>query len=96
MSGMGLHGQSFPPEHYQAFRDRFVTGHGTYPIVGTPDEVADALAAVAEVGFAGIGLGFVNYLDDLPYFRDEVLPRLEARGVRQPVAEWEAASASNG
>jgi hypothetical protein len=31
----------------------------------------------------GIAFSMVNYLDELPYFRDEVLPRLERIGVRQ-------------
>jgi dimethylsulfone monooxygenase len=30
----------------------------------------------------GIGLSFVNFLDEVPYFCDEVLPRLERKGVR--------------
>jgi hypothetical protein len=30
----------------------------------------------------GIGLSFVNFLDEVPYFCDEVLPRLERAGVR--------------
>jgi FMNH2-dependent dimethyl sulfone monooxygenase len=28
-------------------------------------------------------MNFVNYLDEFPYFRDEVLPRLERLGVRE-------------
>jgi len=28
-------------------------------------------------------VSFVNYLDEMPYFRDEVLPRLEAKGLRK-------------
>jgi dimethylsulfone monooxygenase len=78
----GIHAQFFPPEHYKQFRVRFTGGHGGYPIVGTPDDVAAELARIAETGFAGVGFGFVDYLAELPYFRDEVLPRLEARGVR--------------
>lgn len=87
MTGMGLHGQMFPPDHYKLFRDRFVTGHGAYPIVGSPDVVAEMLAEVAEIGFAGVAAGFVNYLDELPYFCQEVLPRLEARGLRVPISQ---------
>lgn len=87
MTGMGLHGQSFPPGHYEAFRERFITGHGTYPIVGSPDDVAETLHQVWQAGFAGVGLGFVNYLDELPYFCGEVLPRLEARGIRVPAPD---------
>ncbi|MDA5195045.1 hypothetical protein [Govanella unica] len=35
--------------------------------------------------FRGTTLCFVDYVKELPYFRDEVLPRLEARGVRLPL-----------
>jgi hypothetical protein len=33
-----------------------------------------------------MAMNFVNFLDELPYFRDEVLPRLERLGLRVPVA----------
>ena len=59
---------------------------GGYPFVGTPDKVAEELAAVSKAGVRGIAISFVNYLDDLPFFRDEVLPRLERMGLRQPPA----------
>jgi alkanesulfonate monooxygenase SsuD/methylene tetrahydromethanopterin reductase-like flavin-dependent oxidoreductase (luciferase family) len=78
----GIHAQFFPPEHYQQFRERFAGGHGMYPVVGDPDHVAGELARIAEAGFAGIGFSFVDYAAEFPYFRDEVLPRLEARGLR--------------
>jgi len=44
--------------------------------------VADELDAISRAGMRGIALSFVNYLDELPYFCDEVLPRLVRRGVR--------------
>jgi len=31
----------------------------------------------------GIAVSFVNYLDELPLFRDEVMPRLARMGWRQ-------------
>jgi alkanesulfonate monooxygenase SsuD/methylene tetrahydromethanopterin reductase-like flavin-dependent oxidoreductase (luciferase family) len=55
---------------------------GGYPFVGTPDHVAGELAAISKAGMRGIALSFVNYLDELPYFCDEVLPRLARAGVR--------------
>ena len=85
MAGMGLNAMSFPPEHYQQYRERFASGHGTYPIIGSPDEVADEFERIHASGFAAVALGFVNYLDELPYFRDEVLPRLERLGLREPL-----------
>ena len=57
---------------------------GGFPYVGTPDKVAEELATVSRAGVRGIAVSFVNYLDDLPYFRDEVLPRLERMGLRAP------------
>ncbi len=58
-------------------------GIGGYPFVGTPDQVAQELANVSRAGIRGIALSFVNYLDELPFFRDEVLPRLVRLKVRQ-------------
>jgi len=78
----GMHAQFFPPEHYQQARERFAGGHGMYPIVGDPDHVARELARIAEAGFVGVGFSLFDYLGELGYLRDEVLPRLEALGVR--------------
>lgn len=77
----GLHAQSFTPEMLQVYRDRFAAGHGSCPLVGDPDDVADGLADFARAGFDGIALSFLNYADELGYFAAEVMPRLRARGV---------------
>jgi alkanesulfonate monooxygenase SsuD/methylene tetrahydromethanopterin reductase-like flavin-dependent oxidoreductase (luciferase family) len=58
---------------------------GGYPFVGTPDRVARELANISQAGMRGIAVSFVNYLDELPYFRDEVLPRLVRLGVREAI-----------
>ena len=60
------------------------TSIGGFPYIGTPDKMAEELATVGRAGLRGVALSFVNYLDDLPYFRDEVLPRLERMGLREP------------
>ena len=52
------------------------------PFVGTPDRVAEELTIISQSGVRGIGLSFVNYLAEVPYFCDEVLPRLQRAGVR--------------
>jgi hypothetical protein len=41
------------------------------------------LAQLATVGLTGIAVSFVNYLDELPYFCAEVLPRLAHSGLRE-------------
>jgi FMNH2-dependent dimethyl sulfone monooxygenase len=85
MELQGLHAKSFPPEAFKLFRNRFAAGHGVYPLVGDPDQVADELEKISQVGFAGTTITFVNYVDELPFFRDEVLPRLERKGLRERV-----------
>jgi alkanesulfonate monooxygenase SsuD/methylene tetrahydromethanopterin reductase-like flavin-dependent oxidoreductase (luciferase family) len=80
----GLHSQSFTPEMLATFRSRFAAGHGSCPLVGTPDEVADEIARFAAAGFSGMTLSFLDYTAELGWFAQEVLPRLEARGLRLP------------
>ena len=47
--------------------------------------LADQLEKMSATGVAGTTLAFVDYAREFPYFRQEVLPRLEARGLRAPV-----------
>jgi hypothetical protein len=65
------------------------------PLVGDSDHVAAKLAKISGCGFDGIIFGFVNYLQELPFFAQEILPRLERMGLRQPSIEgsgWTAAT----
>ena len=80
----GMHAQSFPAEALEMLRGRFAAGHGTYPLVGDPDHIASELAKVPNAGFTGCTLSFVDYAKEFPYFRDEVIPRLEKMGLRNP------------
>lgn len=77
------HAQSFPHDLLELIRDRMAAGHGGYPLVGTPEQVADGITALAEAGFAGTTLAFVDYVAEFPYFAEEVLPLLRERGLRQ-------------
>ena len=78
----GLHAMSFTKEMLEMFRGRFAAGHGSVPLIGTPDQVADAIASYHKAGFGGMTLAFLDYAKELPYFAQEVLPRLEKKGVR--------------
>jgi FMNH2-dependent dimethyl sulfone monooxygenase len=75
--------QTIPPEEYEKKRRFFAANSiGGYPFVGTPDRIAEELTVISQAGVRGIGLSFVNFLDEVPYFCDEVLPRLKRAGVR--------------
>ncbi|WP_220475631.1 LLM class flavin-dependent oxidoreductase [Sphingobium terrigena] len=76
------HAQSFPHDLLTLIRNRFAVGHGGYPLIGTPEQVADGICAIHEAGFGGTTLSFVDYVAEFPYFRDTVLPLLDARGLR--------------
>lgn len=55
---------------------------GTFPLIGTPDDVANELAQLSAAGFTGASVAFLDYLKEIPYFVAEVLPRLERLGLR--------------
>src|SRR5216683_1885103 len=74
--------QNHSPADFQTKRNGYAQGMGGFPVVGDPDEVANILAELSQTGVRGIGISFVNYADELPYFCDEVLPRLKRMGVR--------------
>jgi FMNH2-dependent dimethyl sulfone monooxygenase len=69
-------------EEFQRQRHHYAHGLGGLLMVGDPDTIAQQLADLSRAGLRGIGFSFVNYLKELPYFCDEVLPRLERLGVR--------------
>ncbi len=80
----GITPRNTAPEDYAARRQYFAANAvGGLPFVGTPDRVAEQLAIISRAGLRGIAVSFVNFLADLPYFCDEVLPRLARMGLRE-------------
>ena len=56
-----------------------------YPLIGSPDEIVAEMKQMHEAGLSGLAIVFLNYLDEMPYFNAEVLPRLERAGLRVPL-----------
>ncbi|WP_339862689.1 LLM class flavin-dependent oxidoreductase [Paremcibacter congregatus] len=73
---------SHDPKAYDLYRKRFAGGAGTYPLIGTPEQIADEMIALHDLGFGGLALSFVNPKYELPYFLDRVLPLLKKAGIR--------------
>jgi FMNH2-dependent dimethyl sulfone monooxygenase len=65
-------------------KERLIAGIGTFPLIGDPDTVASTFKTLHDAGIDGMAIGFIDYIAELPFFRDEVLPRLVRHGVRQP------------
>jgi dimethylsulfone monooxygenase len=78
-------GRSLPQDRLKGMMERFISGGGTFPVIGSYDEVAATLKRLSDAGLDGMALASVNYLREMPVIRDEILPRLERLGLRQPV-----------
>jgi dimethylsulfone monooxygenase len=74
--------QSHDDAAYRLYRQRFAAGTGTFPLVGTPEQIVATLTQMHEAGFAGAALSFVNYVDELPFFCERVVPLMREAGLR--------------
>jgi len=63
---------------------RLISGAGV-PIVGSYDDAIETFKRLSSAGLDGLALGMINYVDDFPHIRDEVLPRMERAGLREPL-----------
>src|SRR5262245_2044372 len=70
-------------EEFERQRRFYANGMGGLPIIGDADSVAKTLADLSHAGVTGIGMSLINYLDELPFFCEEVLPRLARLGLRE-------------
>jgi alkanesulfonate monooxygenase SsuD/methylene tetrahydromethanopterin reductase-like flavin-dependent oxidoreductase (luciferase family) len=82
MAGKKEFSKSHDADAYDRYRQRFAGGAGTYPLIGTPEKIAEEMMAISTQGYAGIALSFVNYTQELPFFCDRVLPILKRAGYR--------------
>ena len=80
----GLYTEGRPPELRDKLKFRISGGHGGLPIIGDPDDVASKLGEIADAGLAGCTIAFVDYLNEFPFFKENVLPRLARAGLAKP------------
>src|SRR5215468_7193963 len=78
----GVRAADMSAEEFQRQRMHFAHGNSGLPIIGDPDHVAGELIALSRAGLAGIAVSLINFADELPYLRAEVLPRLARAGLR--------------
>ena len=83
MAGKQQFSASHDPEAYRSYRKRFAGGAGTYPLVGTPSDIVAEMVKMADAGFAGTTVSFVNFKTELPYFVQTVLPLAREAGLRE-------------
>jgi alkanesulfonate monooxygenase SsuD/methylene tetrahydromethanopterin reductase-like flavin-dependent oxidoreductase (luciferase family) len=88
----GANTQGMPPEVAAAMRLRFAAGAGGFPLVGTAETIAERLALLSASGIDGVLLTWVDYDAGIADFVRDVLPRLEAAGLRKPAGVVPAAT----
>jgi alkanesulfonate monooxygenase SsuD/methylene tetrahydromethanopterin reductase-like flavin-dependent oxidoreductase (luciferase family) len=80
-------------EEFNRQRKHYANGMGGLLIVGDADRVTNTLAELSSAGLNGMAISFINYLEEMPFFCDEVLPRLERLGLREAHHRQQARSA---
>lgn len=73
--------QSLPAEALRT-RQRLAGGHGSFPLVGSPEQIAGDILELHRAGIAGTTVSFFNFTEELPFFIERVLPLLEQEGLR--------------
>lgn len=64
------------------FMEKFVAGAASQPLVGTPEQVVEAFASIKRAGIDGVLIGLIDYVDELKYFEERVLPLMKQKGLR--------------
>jgi alkanesulfonate monooxygenase SsuD/methylene tetrahydromethanopterin reductase-like flavin-dependent oxidoreductase (luciferase family) len=83
---MGLQSGVLPKEQLEGAKYHFIAGWGGYPLVGTPQRIAEEIGRLARVGLDGALLSWARYEEGLARFIAEVLPLIEQAGLRRPGA----------
>lgn len=83
MGKQAANASNHDPDTYRLHRKWFAGGAGTYPLIGTPDDIAEQMVEMSRAGFAGTTVSFVNFAEELPFFCDGVLPLLQKAELRE-------------
>ncbi|HVN42147.1 MAG TPA: LLM class flavin-dependent oxidoreductase [Steroidobacteraceae bacterium] len=75
-----------PPEVLEQFRFKAMAGFGGVHVVGSPQQVVERMREIASLGADGIVLSWVNYEEGIADWVRDVMPGLEAEGLRRPAA----------
>jgi len=51
-------------------------GIGSYPLIGSPKKIIEEIYEFKKIGLDGFAISFVNYKDELPYFINSVIRKL--------------------
>jgi dimethylsulfone monooxygenase len=79
---IALSGASQSFDHAREMSERFVGGWGGYPLVGTAEQVVEGMKQLNEAGMGGMIMGLIDPNEELPVFKEQVLPLMVEAGIR--------------
>ena len=74
-------GRVTPMATMKRLKERLISGTGTYPVVGSYDDVVAAFMRMSDAGLGGMAVGMFDYLAEFPTLL-EVIERLKRLGLR--------------
>jgi dimethylsulfone monooxygenase len=78
-----MRNRTMPFGSLEHLKERIISGHGTFAVRGSYDDVAQTFKSLHDAGMDGMAIGLVDYINDFPALRDEVLPRMQHLGLRR-------------
>jgi alkanesulfonate monooxygenase SsuD/methylene tetrahydromethanopterin reductase-like flavin-dependent oxidoreductase (luciferase family) len=76
-------GKAIPQGTLEERRRGMLKGFGNFRLTGDPDFIAGEFAKLSAVGVDGIAMMFFNQKLEVPYFLQEVEPRLKRLKLRE-------------
>jgi FMNH2-dependent dimethyl sulfone monooxygenase len=80
-----INARNFPPERIKPLQEAFLQGWGGLPVVGTKEQVVDALLALSRSGLDGVLLAWPRFEQGMREFRDVTYPLVKQAGLRDRV-----------
>lgn len=62
--------------------EKSAAGAGSRPLVGTPEQVVEGFASIKRAGIDCVLIGLIDYVEELKYFEERVLPLMKQKGLR--------------
>jgi len=80
---IGAKTQGFPLERLRQMQREMIAGWGSYPLVGTAEQIVEKIQELANIGVDGAGLVWVNFEAGIDQFAKKVVPLMVQAGLRR-------------
>jgi FMNH2-dependent dimethyl sulfone monooxygenase len=80
-----INARNVPAERIKPLQEAFIQGWGGLPVIGTKEQVVDALLALSRSGLDGVLLAWPRFEQGMREFRDVTYPLVKHAGLRDPI-----------